>query len=122
MKRKPRIEFDQELSEDGTKFYIKYNDEVIGWCWASQYDGCCGICILYGLKILKEYENKGYGQKLFAYVLRFLQDHNYTVIKLTTNHLTPNMHHIAKKFGFQKSLEFVNKKTDNTVTEYNKII
>lgn len=96
------------------------NFRLIATCLVDQMPGCCGIGVLTGVNVEKQWRQQGYARVIIenALELAFFKQ-GYSQILATTNQHTPEIHHILQSLGFKSLVEFKNSKTTNTVTLYN---
>lgn len=115
-----KFEVKNSTEEFGFKS-IKLSDgekAMIGYCHINMFPACCGIAILNNVYISQNYRDLGFARALVVKAIKVAKDADYTILKATVNDKTPEMHHILETEGFVKIYEFVNKKTNNVVTEY----
>lgn len=91
---------------------------IIGVAYIVQFPGCCGIGVLTAVRIFEGFMDIGYGQMLTSKCIETAIQNNYTILQATTNQNSPAMDHILLKNGFTVISEFVNKKTENNITQY----
>lgn len=60
-------------------FVYELNKEIIGYIGVRIYDD---ICEVFNFVVKKNYQNQGYGKKLFNYLLQFIKDFNVETISL----------------------------------------
>lgn len=64
-------------------FVIEKEKEMLGICsFSEEGEQSCGVPTIVGFYIIKEHRNKGYGKKLFNYVIKVLKEREYKKIRV----------------------------------------
>ena len=118
-----KIHFDTTDVHTSTDIRMSRDVDLIGSCSVDDYPGCCGIGVLTGVKIFQGNLNKGYGTLLVEKAIEVAKEKEFSLLVATTNQHTPNMQHILKKKGFvELDITFKNKKTNNTIYQYQLVL
>ena len=88
----------------------------------SEFPGCCGIVISHNTTVYKKYEGKGINTFLQEIKEDIAVSNGYSKMLATVVSTNEAEIHILEKAGWRKALEFVNKRTGNTVLTYLKDI
>lgn len=91
---------------------------TIGHFSLIQLPGCCGTCILTGVKIDVDERGRGIGKHIVGTAIQLAKDAGYSNLIATVNNLTQNMHNILQMHNFTAVNVYNNTKTNNEVTIY----
>jgi GNAT superfamily N-acetyltransferase len=99
---------------------IKPYTSCVARFFLGEFPGCCGICISTGTIVHSEYRGKGIAQKLIELKKFMARELNFTImiatVAISYNEIEK---HILEKTGWKKlDMDFVNRKTTNTVATY----
>jgi len=99
---------------------IIYND--VATFSLKELPGCCGVMVSYHTNIQKRYQGKGLGDFLLDIKERIARDNYYSLLMCTTISDNAVERHLLEKHGFISERMFTNKRTNNTVLMYSKIL
>ncbi len=85
---------EQIKTENYTYYFLKHNNEIVGYTGISDKKDYLFLSKLY---ILKEFRHKGLGKLAFEEIKRL----GYNQIRLTVNKNNTNAYHAYKKYGFK---------------------
>lgn len=94
--------------------------KIIGKFQLHCFPNCRGIAVLTSVEIVESYRGKGYSKLLLEYAECQAHYMGYTCIMATVNNLTPAMHKTLQNANFKVINEFINLRSNNTITVYNK--
>ena len=118
-----KIKFDTTILDNSIDITMSKGNDLIGACSLDDFPGCCGITILTGVRIFQDNRDKGYGTRLVQKAIKIAKEREFSLLVATTNQYTPNMQHILKKHGFEElDMTFKNKKTNNTIYQFQLVL
>lgn len=97
-------------------------NKVVGKFQLHCFPNCRGIAVLTSVEINEKYRGKGYSKLLLQYAEHQANYLGYTCIMATVNNLTPSMHKALLNANYKVMNEFINLRSSNTITIYNKNI
>lgn len=117
------------LNSDSTKEFLenkyycvidKSNEELIGFFCigesaqvptGSQFGAYSEGLVDIGIGMKPELTGRGNGSNFFSFILRQIQKNSHTPLRLTVAKFNHRAIHLYEKFGFVKTVEFMNKST-----------
>jgi len=117
-----RVSYEITGSDAHRRIVIRISKQHVGSCSISQYPGCCSMCIINNVTILEGFQGIGFGSKLLDMAITQAIKDGYTVLKATTNQHSAPMDLMLEKRGFTCITKFINKRTGNSIKEYQLII
>jgi len=83
-------------------------------------DGCCGVVVSHHVQVWPSFRGKGLGQLLLQIRQQAILAMGYTMMIATSIARNERENHILQKNGFKPMHQFVNNRTQNTVTMWQK--
>ena len=83
-------------------------------------DGCCGVVVSHHVQVYPSFQGKGLGQLLLQIRQEAILQAGYTMMIATSIADNKRENHILQKNGFKPMHQFVNARTNNTVTMWQK--
>ena len=99
---------------EDNEIILKYKGENIGGFKYCQLPGCCGVMLLYNVRIRFDFQNKGIGTQVFKIVEKIAEEKNFTIL-MCTDVVGRTSERIIEKLGWHHIFSFVNKKTENHI-------
>jgi len=114
-----------DMSDSRCLIKLIYSNFIVGSISIDRRSGCCGVIDFYNLNIY--YHNKKNAQYIIEVVEAYAKYLGYSIIMGTTvnkyydeednfNNSCEKMTHILNKFNFRNIKNFVNSRTNNTVS------
>lgn len=119
----PWIDF--QLSFERHPFHIKLdfveNKKTIAGFQLIEQPNCCGVLISTKTYVEKDHQGKGIATEMMALKEKLAREFGYSCLSATVNVSgNPTEVHILESHGWQRGIEFVNQRTNNTVAFFHK--
>ncbi len=109
----PKV-FDHWVEDEGFYKYVVDN-KIIGVCKYTRQPG--GVLWLEGLRIHKDYQNKGYGSEVASLFHKLLLKTEHTALRYMTDATNTKSIHLAEKRGFDLLLEMYHLEYEDGIAE-----
>lgn len=91
----------KDLRSSGVVKIIYKGDEVVGYCWFSEYDKDNEMFIN-SIQLGKDYQGKGTGVQVLKLIEQIALDHNMQYLSLAVQETNLNAIGVYRRFGFRE--------------------
>jgi GNAT superfamily N-acetyltransferase len=112
----------REVNGGFFRFFDVDTDKEVARFKLTQMEGCNGICILSKMLVFDDYKGKGYGYRLSIFKELLAKEMQYSLLMCTVIKGNIAQEKIMAKNKWELSNQFLNLKTNNNISIYQKKI